>query len=125
MNAKLSMLLRGAFLSCNAVLGDSRFSRVIRPPTRYSRPWRAHCVNPVAAGEPIRKPKELSHHTSLANRLRLGGFTEDGLAYKGIFIVRSYEVGINKTITIQTIANLLQVCVSRFYFFIVLPPLRY
>ncbi|KAJ9176595.1 hypothetical protein P3X46_011890 [Hevea brasiliensis] len=45
---------------------------------------------------------------SLANRLRLGNLTEDGLSYKEKFIVRSYEVGINKTATVETIANFLQ-----------------
>ncbi|XP_061358309.1 oleoyl-acyl carrier protein thioesterase 1, chloroplastic [Gastrolobium bilobum] len=45
---------------------------------------------------------------SLADRLRLGSLTEDGLSYKEKFIVRSYEVGINKTATVETIANLLQ-----------------
>ncbi|GAB2214666.1 hypothetical protein Droror1_Dr00019026 [Drosera rotundifolia] len=44
----------------------------------------------------------------LANQLRLGSLTEDGLSYKESFIVRSYEVGINKTATVETIANLLQ-----------------
>ncbi|CAO2824448.1 unnamed protein product [Amaranthus hypochondriacus] len=44
----------------------------------------------------------------LADRLRLGSLTEDGLSYKESFIVRSYEVGINKTATVETIANLLQ-----------------
>lgn len=43
-----------------------------------------------------------------ADRLRLGSLTEDGLSYKEKFIVRSYEVGINKTATVETIANLLQ-----------------
>lgn len=46
---------------------------------------------------------------SLADRLRLGSLTEDGLSYKEKFIVRCYEVGINKTATVETIANLLQV----------------
>ncbi|KAL5703348.1 oleoyl-[acyl-carrier-protein] hydrolase [Ranunculus cassubicifolius] len=46
--------------------------------------------------------------TSLADRLRLGCLTEDGLSYKENFIVRCYEVGINKTATVETIANLLQ-----------------
>ncbi|XP_015892448.3 oleoyl-acyl carrier protein thioesterase 1, chloroplastic [Ziziphus jujuba] len=45
---------------------------------------------------------------SLADRLRLGSLTEDGLSYKEKFIVRCYEVGINKTATVETIANLLQ-----------------
>jgi len=46
---------------------------------------------------------------SLAERLRLGSLLEDGLSYKESFIVRCYEVGINKTATVETIANLLQV----------------
>ncbi|XP_022727629.1 oleoyl-acyl carrier protein thioesterase 1, chloroplastic-like [Durio zibethinus] len=45
---------------------------------------------------------------SFAQRLRLGSLTEDGLSYKEKFIVRCYEVGINKTATVETIANLLQ-----------------
>ncbi|XP_008794588.1 oleoyl-acyl carrier protein thioesterase, chloroplastic-like [Phoenix dactylifera] len=44
----------------------------------------------------------------LAERLRLGRLVEDGLSYKESFIVRCYEVGINKTATVETIANLLQ-----------------
>ncbi|PSS14097.1 Oleoyl-acyl carrier protein thioesteraseprecursor [Actinidia chinensis var. chinensis] len=39
---------------------------------------------------------------------RLGSLTEDGLSFKEKFIVRCYEVGINKTATVETIANLLQ-----------------
>ena len=37
---------------------------------------------------------------SLAERLRLGSLLEDGLSYKESFIVRCYEVGINKTATV-------------------------
>ncbi|XP_071718077.1 oleoyl-acyl carrier protein thioesterase, chloroplastic-like [Rutidosis leptorrhynchoides] len=45
---------------------------------------------------------------SLGDRLRLGSLTEDGLCYKERFVIRCYEVGINKTATVETIANLLQ-----------------
>ncbi|XP_058206687.1 oleoyl-acyl carrier protein thioesterase, chloroplastic-like isoform X2 [Rhododendron vialii] len=45
---------------------------------------------------------------SAAYRLRQGSLTEDGLSYKEKFIVRCYEVGTNKTATVETIANLLQ-----------------
>ncbi|CAM8894209.1 unnamed protein product [Rhodiola kirilowii] len=45
---------------------------------------------------------------TLADRLRLGSLTEDRLSYKERFIVRCYEVGINKTVTVETLANLLQ-----------------
>jgi len=53
---------------------------------------------------------------TLADRLRLGSLTEDGLSYKEKFIVRSYEVGINKTATVETIANLLQVLILICFF---------
>ncbi|XP_062024489.1 oleoyl-acyl carrier protein thioesterase 1, chloroplastic-like [Rosa rugosa] len=45
---------------------------------------------------------------SLADRLRQGSLAEDGKSYRECFIVRSYEVGMNKTATVETIANLLQ-----------------
>ncbi|KAI8523263.1 hypothetical protein RHMOL_Rhmol13G0059300 [Rhododendron molle] len=45
---------------------------------------------------------------SWADRLRMGSLTADGLSYKEKFIVRCYEVGMNKTATVETIANLLQ-----------------
>ncbi|CAN6447021.1 unnamed protein product [Victoria cruziana] len=45
---------------------------------------------------------------SLADRLRLGSLAEDGFSYKERFIVRCYEVGVNRTATIETVANLLQ-----------------
>ncbi|CAN6545097.1 unnamed protein product [Malus baccata var. baccata] len=45
---------------------------------------------------------------TLADRLRQGSMAEDGKSYKECFIVRCYEVGINKTATVETIANLLQ-----------------
>ncbi|CAA6668393.1 unnamed protein product [Spirodela intermedia] len=50
-----------------------------------------------------RRPEE-----TLAQRLRLGKLEPDGLSYKESFIVRCYEVGVNKTATVETIANLLQ-----------------
>lgn len=51
---------------------------------------------------------------SLADRLRLGSLLEDGLSYKENFIVRCYEVGINKTATVETMANLLQVFIDSY-----------
>ncbi|XP_074267611.1 oleoyl-acyl carrier protein thioesterase, chloroplastic-like [Silene latifolia] len=49
-----------------------------------------------------------SNKYSLVDRLRLGSMSEDRLSYKECFIIRCYEVGINKTATIATIANLFQ-----------------
>ncbi|KAL3616328.1 hypothetical protein CASFOL_039718 [Castilleja foliolosa] len=118
------MLLRGgAFSACNAAVGDRhhdncRFDGLIRRrPTRSfaaavwcgrSRTPRSLRVASVATGEPKSKQQESSHQPSLADRLRLGSLNEDGLSYKEKFIVRCYEVGLNKTATVETIANLLQ-----------------
>lgn len=60
----------------------------------------------VAATEEAKGSQE--EEKSLADRLRLGSLEPDGLSYKEKFIVRCYEVGINKTATVETIANLLQ-----------------
>ncbi|KAF3783453.1 Oleoyl-acyl carrier protein thioesterase 2 [Nymphaea thermarum] len=64
----------------------------------------------VAHGVPDLAVSELSSDTreSLADRLRLGNLEEDGFSYKERFIVRCYEVGVNRTATIETVANLLQ-----------------
>ncbi|KAM7271401.1 hypothetical protein ACFE04_030615 [Oxalis oulophora] len=51
---------------------------------------------------------ESQEETSLASRLRLGNMAEDGASYMEKFVIRSYEVGINKTATVETMANLLQ-----------------
>ncbi|KAM7521834.1 hypothetical protein LguiA_011736 [Lonicera macranthoides] len=80
--------------------------------------WRnpaVHCVSSpnrtpvlsVDAGDLV-AGSEKDEEESLADRLRLGSLTEEGLSYKEKFIVRSYEVGVNKTATVETIANLLQ-----------------
>ncbi|KAL8092788.1 hypothetical protein AgCh_034874 [Apium graveolens] len=60
----------------------------------------------VNAGEPEKKSGEVAK--SLAEELRFGSLAEDGLSYKEKFIVRCYEVGINKTATVETMANYLQ-----------------
>ena len=72
---------------------------------------RIEAASPVAAttAAAAAKAERGDARPSLAERLRLGSLLEDGLSYKEIFIVRSYEVGINKTATVETIANLLQV----------------
>ncbi|KAL7124545.1 hypothetical protein ABFS83_14G055300 [Erythranthe nasuta] len=117
------MLLKGgAFPACNAAVavGESqvncRFSGSIRRPignpssipcNRVRKPQFLR-VTSVATGEAKSKPQEPSYQPSLADRLRLGSLTEDGLSYKEKFIVRCYEVGLNKTATVETIANLLQ-----------------
>ncbi|XP_073526263.1 uncharacterized protein [Phyllobates terribilis] len=64
----------------------------------------AGCRAPAIEATPMQKPAG----DTLADRLRLGSLTEDGLSYKESFIIRSYEVGINKTASVETIANLLQ-----------------
>ncbi|CAI9776608.1 unnamed protein product [Fraxinus pennsylvanica] len=117
------MLLRGgAFSACNATINENRstfgFSNSIRRKkgngfvsySSYGRARKAQLLRvlAVATGEAKIKQQESSHEPTLADRLRLGSLAEDGLSYKERFIVRCYEVGINKTATVETIANLLQ-----------------
>ncbi|XP_076883256.1 oleoyl-acyl carrier protein thioesterase, chloroplastic-like [Bidens hawaiensis] len=86
----------------NAISTHSRFTS-IRPQTvRRVAP----VINQQANGVAAAGLKEMDK--SLADRFRLGSLTEDGLSYKERFIIRCYEVGINKTATVETIANLLQ-----------------
>ncbi|KAI7750792.1 hypothetical protein M8C21_001137 [Ambrosia artemisiifolia] len=54
------------------------------------------------------EPSGTREKSPVSNRLQLGGLREDGLSYKEKFVIRCYEVGINKTATIETIANLMQ-----------------
>ena len=44
---------------------------------------------------------------TLLDQLRFRSLRNDGLSYKESFIVRYYEVRINKTATVKTIDNLL------------------
>ena len=83
------------------------------PPVTKSSPILAVVSN---RGESVINHRVEPCSGTLADRLRLGRLTEDGLSYKEKFIVRSYEVGINKTATVETIANLLQVEMSFFFF---------
>ncbi|KAB5569765.1 hypothetical protein DKX38_003558 [Salix brachista] len=115
------MLLK---VSCNAAVaayaGDQIQAKcrvVGQSPSRPNLP-RRHAVafsSPVAKAPLVqavvsegRASRVESGPGGLADRLRLGSLTEDGLSYKEKFIVRCYEVGINKTATVETIANLLQ-----------------
>ncbi|KAG8057308.1 hypothetical protein GUJ93_ZPchr0002g24916 [Zizania palustris] len=70
--------------------------------------WGAAARVSGVEASPARAAVEGGERTSMAERLRLGSLLEDGLSYKESFIVRCYEVGINKTATVETIANLLQ-----------------
>lgn len=39
-----------------------------------------------------------------------GNFVEDRFVYRQVFVIRSYEIGPDKTATMETLMNLLQVC---------------
>lgn len=101
-------------IQCRFLTSDSIS---IRRRTAVSR-WRSptfsanyNGVNAQVLGVLKQEQKEIEEEKrSLAEKLRMGSLTEDGLSYKEKFIVRCYEVGINKTATVETIANLLQVC---------------
>lgn len=46
----------------------------------------------------------------------LGRFVEDRFVFRQTFVIRSYEIGPDKTATMETIMNLLQVCVHSPHF---------
>lgn len=101
-----------ALAQCRPYAAPSRMPRRSISRFSFSPPPRAPVLAVLdhvaaAGGEPSRLAPPPAG--SLADRLRLGSLTEDGLSYKERFIVRCYEVGINKTATMETIANLLQV----------------
>lgn len=126
------MLLKGeSATTCNAALSDQiqalNQCRFLNPDPISIRRRNsvAYCRSPsfssnynnninapvlaVSIGEPKQQlQQQFGQEKSMAERLRLGSLTEDGLSYKEKFIVRCYEVGINKTATVETIANLLQ-----------------
>ncbi|KAF5195449.1 Oleoyl-acyl carrier protein thioesterase protein [Thalictrum thalictroides] len=62
----------------------------------------------LAVSKPVETRSSNVSMGSLADKFRHGSLSDDGLSYKEKFIVRCYEVGINKTATVETIANLLQ-----------------
>ncbi|KAF7153240.1 hypothetical protein RHSIM_Rhsim01G0253700 [Rhododendron simsii] len=87
---KISICRRNAAVSCEAYSSASSSAPIVAEPQGKDA---------AAAG---------GFDKSVADRLRPGSLTDDGLSYKEKFIVRCYEVGINKTATVETIANLLQ-----------------
>ncbi|GMJ01290.1 fatA acyl-ACP thioesterase 1, fatA acyl-ACP thioesterase [Hibiscus trionum] len=75
------------------------------PPSRH----KLTPVQAVLSSQKTEVPEVVkSGSECLTDRLRLGRLADDGLSYKEKYIVRCYEVGINKTATIETLANLLQ-----------------
>ncbi|KAK4720185.1 hypothetical protein R3W88_018523 [Solanum pinnatisectum] len=112
------MLCQGTFQAGNVAIGDhNQCSKIFFNSVSigYRKSFVSSCsvgarsgpVLAVATNETT-KSKQMAYEPSLADRLRLGTMSEDGMSYKEKFIVRCYEVGINKTVTVETIANLLQ-----------------
>ncbi|XP_034704707.1 oleoyl-acyl carrier protein thioesterase 1, chloroplastic-like [Vitis riparia] len=100
-----------ALAQCRAYVAPRRLPRRRISGVSFSAPPRTPVVavlDRVAAADGEQSRLAVAGSGSLADRLRMGSLTEDGLSYKERFIVRCYEVGINKTATVETIANLLQ-----------------
>uniref|UniRef100_Q8S9G4 Acyl-[acyl-carrier-protein] hydrolase n=1 Tax=Iris tectorum TaxID=114617 RepID=Q8S9G4_9ASPA len=75
----------------------------------YSTPEvRCSAVNLSSSAGAAASAVAVAEERRLGERMRHGRLMEDGLSYKESFLVRCYEVGINKTATVETIANLLQ-----------------
>ncbi|RAL47761.1 hypothetical protein DM860_012386 [Cuscuta australis] len=108
--------------TCNATVGSS--SLAFPNPPRLFHPSNlifGRRRNAVFSGESLRsspvmavsaqEPKVIEPATSepsLASRLRHGSLAADGFSFKEKYIIRCSEVGVNKTATIEAIANLLQ-----------------
>ncbi|KAK1272053.1 hypothetical protein QJS04_geneDACA012664 [Acorus gramineus] len=90
------------------IVGRRRRSALPPPRPSVRCCWTSPAVPDLAVSVASLSAEAEAATATLADRLRLGSLTEDGLSYKENFIVRSYEVGINKTATVETIANLLQ-----------------
>jgi hypothetical protein len=60
------------------------------------------------AAEKERVNGELNGKSDIDN-LRLGRLVEKGCLYRQTFVIRSYEVGVNRTASIETLMNLFQV----------------
>ncbi|XVE78121.1 hypothetical protein DITRI_Ditri13aG0118400 [Diplodiscus trichospermus] len=106
-----------ALAQCRCPISPRPFSFCQRSPIFVScSPSRKLNLRPVQAvlssQQQVGTEVVESRSGSLADQLRLGSLTEDGLGYKEKFIIRCYEVGINKTATIEAIANFLQEIVS-------------
>ena len=107
-----------ALAQCRAHVAPRRLPRRRISGVSFSAPPRTPVVavlDRVAAADGEQSRLAVAGSGSLADRLRMGSLTEDGLSYKERFIVRCYEVGINKTATVETIANLLQVSLFVYY----------
>ncbi|CAK9140929.1 unnamed protein product [Ilex paraguariensis] len=113
------MLLRVPFSTYNAspdqiqALTQCRFFGPSSNPLSIRRPYPVvSCASSLSQGHPpvltVGTGEPNSKEAKDRLRRRLGSLTDDGLSYKEKFIVRCYEVGINKTATVETIANLLQ-----------------
>ncbi len=57
----------------------------------------------------LEENKRMQREMIPLHRLRQGGFVEDSLMYRQIFVIRSYEVGADRTTSVQTIVSLFQV----------------
>lgn len=56
----------------------------------------------------LEQNKRMQREMIPLHRLRQGGFVEDSLMYRQIFVIRSYEVGADRTTSVQTIVSLFQ-----------------
>ncbi|KAL8129288.1 hypothetical protein V2J09_018443 [Rumex salicifolius] len=90
-------------------IGNGRRNAAVLCSSSSSPRWNSSDLAvPLSSQAQASKVSAVQKQATLADRLRLGSLSDDGVSYKESFIVRSYEVGINKSATVETIANLLQ-----------------
>eukprot|EP00252_Welwitschia_mirabilis_P004449 TRINITY_DN14793_c0_g1_i1.p1 TRINITY_DN14793_c0_g1~~TRINITY_DN14793_c0_g1_i1.p1 ORF type:complete len:390 (+),score=25.83 TRINITY_DN14793_c0_g1_i1:559-1728(+) len=86
---------------------DSRL-RSQRQSGSVSRSFRVSCSSSVSDLTLTTDARQGTVTRNLEIPLRTGGLAPDGLSYLEKFVVRCYEVGANRTATIETVANLMQ-----------------
>lgn len=108
---KSSIKLNGFSSSNKAIEGGINFSAYVAT----SQGIASVAVEDVR-GEKSRQ--NIPNKKQLSDPFRMGLITEGGLSYRQTVVVRSYEVGPDKTATLETILNLLQVSTKRIFLFL-------
>ena len=121
-NAKKKIVLKPRFnSSCNtSILNNKRRLTLVVNASSHSSARRVDTVNGAEDnGTQVQEANliagklenDSAPDTALVTMLR-GRFVEDRLVYRQVFAIRSYEIGPDKTVTIETLMNFLQVSLT-------------
>jgi len=103
---KSSIIVNG-FSSTNKGEGGINLSANVTASPLVANYVTASPAIPDVAGEKLRQ--NIPTQKQISDPFRMGIITEGGNGYRQTVVIRSYEVGPDKTATLETILNLLQV----------------